>query len=31
VLHACKVMRDLVETDGKMREDWEKLVRKLSV
>jgi chromosomal replication initiator protein len=30
VLHACKVIRELCETDGKLREDWEKLVRKLS-
>ncbi len=31
VLHACKVMRELVETDARMRDDWEKLVRLLSV
>jgi chromosomal replication initiator protein len=30
VLHACRVIRDLVETDGKLREDFEKLVRKLT-
>lgn len=30
VMHACKVMRELRETDGKLREDWEKLLRKLS-
>jgi chromosomal replication initiator protein len=30
VLHACRVIRDLVASDGKMREDWEKLVRKLT-
>jgi chromosomal replication initiator protein len=30
VLHACRVVRELVETDGKMREDWDKLVRKLT-
>lgn len=30
VLHACKVIRGLVETDGKVREDWDKLIRKLS-
>lgn len=30
VLHACKVIRGLLETDGKLREDWDKLVRKLS-
>ena len=31
VLHACKQIRDLVETDARMRDDWEKLVRLLSV
>ncbi|MBD8526359.1 chromosomal replication initiator protein DnaA [Pseudomarimonas arenosa] len=30
VLHACKVVRGLIESDGKLREDWDKLVRKLS-
>jgi chromosomal replication initiator protein len=30
VLHACRVIKDLLETDGKMHEDWEKLVRKLT-
>ena len=30
VLHACRVVRDLIETDGKTREDWDKLVRKLT-
>ena len=30
VLHACRVMRGLRETDGKLYEDWDKLVRKLS-
>jgi len=30
VLHACRVIRDLVASDGKMREDWEKLLRKLT-
>ncbi len=30
VLHACRVVRDLVGTDGKMHEDWDKLVRKLT-
>ncbi|MBP6596653.1 MAG: chromosomal replication initiator protein DnaA [Arenimonas sp.] len=30
VMHACKVMRELRESDGKLREDWEKLLRKLS-
>jgi chromosomal replication initiator protein len=30
VLHACRQIRLLQETDGKLREDWEKLVRKLT-
>ncbi|MGH8075072.1 MAG: chromosomal replication initiator protein DnaA, partial [Lysobacter sp.] len=30
VLHACRQIRTLMESDGKMREDWEKLIRKLS-
>jgi chromosomal replication initiator protein len=30
VLHACRVIRDLLTTDGKIREDWDKLIRKLS-
>ena len=30
VLHACRVIRDMIETDGKMHEDWDKLVRKLT-
>ena len=30
VLHACRQIRTLMETDGKMREDWDKLIRKLS-
>jgi len=30
VLHACRVIRDLIETDGKLHEDWDKLVRKLT-
>jgi len=30
VLHACRTIRALMETDGKLREDWEKLIRKLS-
>ncbi|MFT4257337.1 MAG: chromosomal replication initiator protein DnaA [Pseudoxanthomonas sp.] len=30
VLHACKQIRTLMETDGKLREDWDKLIRKLS-
>lgn len=30
VLHACRQIRKLSETDGKLREDWDKLLRKLS-
>jgi chromosomal replication initiator protein len=30
VLHACKVIRGLVATDAKMREDWDKLLRRLT-
>ena len=30
VLHACRVIRGLVASDAKMREDWEKLIRKLT-
>jgi chromosomal replication initiator protein len=30
VLHACRVIRDLVATDGRMREDWDKLLRALT-
>jgi chromosomal replication initiator protein len=30
VLHACRVVRELLETDGKLREDWDKLIRKLT-
>ena len=30
VLHACRQVRHLMETDGKLHEDWEKLIRKLS-
>lgn len=30
VLHACRVIRELLNTDGKMKEDWDKLIRKLS-
>ena len=30
VLHACKVVRGLLGTDGKLREDWDKLIRKLT-
>lgn len=30
VLHACRTIRDLRETDGKIRQDWEKLIRVLT-
>ncbi len=30
VLHACRVVRKLVETDGRTREDWDKLIRALT-
>jgi chromosomal replication initiator protein len=30
VLHACRQIKHLMETDGKLREDWDKLIRKLS-
>ena len=30
VLHACRTIRDFRETDGKLRQDWEKLVRLLT-
>jgi chromosomal replication initiator protein len=30
VLHACRVTRELVATDGRVREDWEKLMRLLT-
>ncbi len=30
VMHGCKRVRELIETDGKLREDWEKLIRKLT-
>ena len=30
VLHACRQIRHLMETDGKLHEDWDKLIRKLS-
>ena len=30
VLHACRQIRSLIETDGKLHEDWDKLIRKLS-
>jgi chromosomal replication initiator protein len=30
VMHACRTIRDFRETDGKLRQDWEKLVRILT-
>lgn len=30
VLHACKQVRSLIETDPKLHEDWDKLLRKLT-
>ncbi len=30
VLHACRTIRDFRETDGKLRQDWEKLLRILT-
>jgi chromosomal replication initiator protein len=30
VLHACRQVRGLLDTDGKLHEDWDKLIRKLS-
>ena len=30
VLHACRQIRHLMESDGKLHEDWDKLIRKLS-
>jgi chromosomal replication initiator protein len=30
VIHACEQIRKLVDSDGRIREDWEKLVRKLT-
>ena len=30
VLHACRQIKGLLEIDGKLREDWDKLIRKLS-
>jgi len=30
VMHACRTIRDLRETDGKLRQDWEKLIRVLT-
>jgi chromosomal replication initiator protein len=30
VLHACRTIRDLAQKDGKLRQDWEKLLRELT-
>jgi chromosomal replication initiator protein len=30
VLHACRQIKTLMSTDGKLHEDWDKLIRKLS-
>ncbi|MFZ2754223.1 MAG: chromosomal replication initiator protein DnaA [Lysobacteraceae bacterium] len=30
VLHACRQIKSLIESDGKLHEDWDKLIRKLS-
>ena len=30
VLHACRLIIELRETDGKIREDWDKLIRGLT-
>ena len=30
VLHACRQVRGLIDTDAKLHEDWEKLLRKLT-
>jgi chromosomal replication initiator protein len=30
VLHGCSKVRELIASDGKLREDWEKLIRKLT-
>ena len=30
VLHACRTIRELCLTDGKLRQDWEKLLRELT-
>jgi len=30
VLHACRTIRDMRETDGKLRQDWDKLIRVLT-
>ena len=29
-LHACRKVRELIDADSKLREDWEKLIRKLT-
>ena len=29
-MHACRTIRDFRETDGKLRQDWQKLVRTLT-
>jgi chromosomal replication initiator protein len=30
VLHACRTIRELCQVDGKMKQDWEKLLRELT-
>ena len=30
VLHACRLLRELIATDGRVREDWDKLLRSLT-
>ena len=30
VLHACRTIRDLTHKDGKLRQDWEMLLRQLT-
>ena len=30
VLHACRLIKELIATDGRMREDWDKLLRALT-
>lgn len=30
VMHACKTIRSLTETDGRMRDDWDKLMRAIN-
>ena len=30
VLHACRLIAELRDTDGKTREDWDKLIRALT-